>query len=192
MLSDCVACPRLAAHLAAWRLARPGDHARPVPTAGPADAPLGLVGLAPGPHGANRTGIPFVGDPSGATLRGSLARVGADRVWVTNVVRCLPPRNRPTAGERRACAERWLRPELEAAPARVLVALGAVAWTELHRLAGARAPGFTHGARSTVRLGGHDRAVHACFHPSPLNTRTGRLDDAGLDRVLVAAWEAAC
>ncbi len=167
-----------------------------------------IVGLAPAAHGANRTGRMFTGDRSGDWLFGALHRTGfanqpnSDRrgdglvltdAWVTAAVRCAPPQNSPTAEERAACAP-WLDAELALLPAaRVIVALGQIAyvqvWSHLRRT-GRRLPRprppFGHGAR--VELG--DSVLLASFHPSQLNTFTGRLTEDMLDSVLIAAREA--
>ena len=128
----CAACPRLVAWRDARRAASPSDHNAPVPPSGPLDAPILLVGLAPGPRGANRTGRPFEGDRSGDLLFGALYALGLAAlptgqptgVRVTNAVRCLPPDNRPLAVEIATCREAWFAPELRQSPARVVVALG--------------------------------------------------------------------
>ncbi len=103
---------------------RPG----PVPAAGPVEAPILLVGLAPGRHGAQRTGIPFVGDASGDLLDAALAAAGLDRaeIRITNAVRCWPPDNRPTAGEIATCG-RFLAADLASAGRVATVTLGRLA-----------------------------------------------------------------
>jgi uracil-DNA glycosylase family 4 len=145
-----------------------------------------LVGLAPGPDGANRTGLPFHGDPSSAFLTDAMAAEGLlldgapHGVWVTNAVRCLPPGNKPTTTEVKACAARWLAPEL--ARARVVLALGRVAHDAVLRLHGrvlARHR-FAHGAQHALE----GQLLVDSLHPSPLNTRTGRLDAGSMRRVL--------
>lgn len=183
-LLDCVACPRLAAFLAACRAAHPDWHARPVPPAGPVDAPLLVVGLAPGFRGANRSGRPFVGDASGRWLHAALEAQGFCRsgagepelvgVRITNALKCCPPANRPTAEELRRCHP-WLEAEL-GPTVRVVVALGAIAWGAL-----SRAP-FAHGAEVHG-----ERVLLASYHPSPLVTRTGRMDEAAFRAIFARA-----
>lgn len=196
-LSACIACPRLVATREASRLAEPTWHNAPVPPWGPDDAALLVVGLAPGRRGANRTGRPFCGDESGRWVYGALHRAGFATspepgsplvgATLTNAVRCLPPGNRPTTVEIATCRERWLGPELLASPARVVLALGRVAFASICRLAGRSDLPFAHGAAAPVAVGGRERLLLASFHPSPLNTRTGRLDAAGFDAVFAAA-----
>lgn len=175
-LTDCRRCPRLVGWLDASRADHPDWWGRPVPAWGPADAPVLVVGLAPGYRGANRTGRPFTGDQSGVWLYRALHEVGLAEAAepgsvlrgarITNAVKCCPPENQPTAAEVRTCRSVWFEAELAASPARVCVALGALAHAQL-----VDAP-FAHGAEH-VRADG--RVVLDSYHPSPLNTRTGRL-----------------
>lgn len=192
-LARCRRCRRLAAHLRARRRSHPDHHNAPVTGWGDPAAPLVLVGLAPGPNGANRTGLPFHGDPSATFLTDAMAAEGLFRdgaphgVWITNAVRCLPPGNKPTTAEVRTCAARWLAPELRTA--RVVLALGRVAHDAVLRLHGrvlARHR-FAHGAAHPL----DGATLVDSLHPSPLNTRTGRLDAAALRRVLAQARDAA-
>jgi uracil-DNA glycosylase family 4 len=205
----CRACPRLVA----WReeVARVKRRAyqgetywgRPVPSFGDPAAAIALVGLAPGAHGANRTGRMFTGDRSGGFLYAALHRAGlASRpasvarddglvlrgAWITAACRCAPPDNRPEPGELARCAP-FLDRELALLPKlRVVVALGAIAWAAVLR-AYARAghpvprpaPRFAHGA--VVELPGVPALV-ASYHPSQQNTQTGRLTPAMLDAAL--------
>ncbi len=186
-LARCQRCPRLADHLASCRRARPDHHNRPVPGRGSSRARLVVVGLAPGARGANRTGRTFDGDPSGDVLQRVLHRVGLlpdlPRARVTNAVKCLPPGNLPTGTELRTCSSTWLARELRAA--RAVLALGHHA----HRgvLAALdlppRAARFAHLAEHAL---GH-RLLVDCYHPSPLNTNTGRLSEDDLQRAILRA-----
>src|SRR5262245_33598941 len=116
--SRCTACPRLARFLAEVRREYPDYHARPVAPFGDAKAHLLIVGLAPGMHGANRTGRPFTGDYAGILLYRTLHKHGlANRTEsisaddglklkncrITNAVKCLPPANKPLPDEIRRC-----------------------------------------------------------------------------------------
>src|SRR5258706_530793 len=138
----CRRCPRLAAFLDAVRLEEPGYFCRPVPPFGDPDARLLIVGLAPGKHGANRTGRPFTGDHAGLLLYATLHKFGlasggtstaADDglelldARITNAVKCLPPANKPLPLEIKVCND-FLRAELELSrSARVILARGAIA-----------------------------------------------------------------
>lgn len=177
---------------------------RPVPGFGDPDASLLIVGLAPGAHGANRTGRMFTGDRSGDFLFGALHRCGfanqptsSDRddgltledAWITAPVRCAPPSNRPLTSERDACAP-FLSAELALIPWRAALALGGYAWEAMLRHVGVEGPRpkFTHGAETTLADG---RPLLASYHVSQQNTFTGRLTPTMLDEVLERARRAA-
>jgi len=205
---DCRACPRLVdwrEEVARTRRAAYADQeywGRPVPGFGDPTARVVLVGLAPGAHGANRTGRMFTGDRSGDVLYAALHRAGfasmptstarddgmtLTDLWITAPVRCAPPANRPTTEERDRCAP-FLAAELRLVPWRVAVALGGFAWDamlrELGRPPGTTKPRFGHGARASLADG---RTLLGSYHVSQQNTFTGRLTPAMLDDVLLAA-----
>ncbi len=212
----CRGCPRLVA----WReeVARVKRRAyrdedywgRPVPSFGDPAARIVLVGLAPGAHGANRTGRMFTGDRSGDFLYAALHRAGlATRpasvarddglelrgAWITAACRCAPPDNRPEPEELARCAPFLDRELALLSRARVVLALGAIAWTAALR-AFARAghavprpaPRFGHGA--VAELPGAPALVGS-YHPSRQNTQTGRLTPAMLDAAIARAVEIA-
>jgi uracil-DNA glycosylase family 4 len=179
---------------------------RGVPGFGDPAARIALVGLAPGAHGANRTGRMFTGDGTGDFLYAALHRAGLASqptavsrddglslhgAFLTNACRCVPPDNRPSPAELRRCAP-YLDGEVAALRGvRVLVALGAIAWdAALAHLARRGAglprprPRFAHGAE--LRLAGAPALV-GTYHPSRQNTNTGRLTPAMLDAVLARA-----
>ena len=220
-ISVCRACPRLVA----WRerVATTGRRAsfahepywgRPVPSFGPADARVYVVGLAPAANGANRTGRMFTGDRSGDWLWAALHRAGmAARstsrcagdgqaligVRMGAAVRCAPPANRPTTAEKAACLP-WIARELALMPrVRVLVALGGIAWDTALRVVRRAGwgvprpkPRFGHGAEAVLaRPGGDGVALLGSYHPSQQNTFTGRLTADMLDDVLARAVELA-
>lgn len=198
----CRACPRLVA----WReeVAQVKRRAfredtywgRPVAGFGDPRARLVIVGLAPGAHGANRTGRIFTGDGSGDFLYAGLHRAGfanqptsTDRhdglnlsgAWITCPVRCVPPGNAPSPDEIRQCAP-FLTRELALLKPRVFLALGHLAWKAvLEQLSWtAPRPAFAHGvvaSHGPVHLVGS-------FHVSRQNTQTGRLTPAMFDEAL--------
>lgn len=192
-LLDCTACPRLAGFLAEVRTRQPGYHARPVLPFGDPQARLLVVGLAPGMHGANRTGRPFTGDYAGILLYATLHEFGfatqpesvaasdALRLTdcrITNAVKCLPPENKPLPAEIRRCND-YLAGELAAAPGlRVILALGLVAHKAVLMASGLpqAALAFAHGARHVLPDG---RVLFDSYHCSRYNTQTRRLTDAG-------------
>jgi uracil-DNA glycosylase len=208
----CGACPRLVAwreQVARDKVARFRNHeywGRPVPGFGDPAARIVIVGLAPGAHGANRTGRVFTGDRSGDFLYAAMHRAGlasqptsAARddgltlhdAYVVTTLRCAPPGNTPRPDEITRCAP-FLDEELALLEkARVLLALGAIAWKAVldhHARTGSvlrPRPAFAHGAR--VALGG--RWLLGSYHVSQQNTQTGKLSPAMFDAVLTQAWQ---
>lgn len=165
---------------------------------------LGIVGLAPGKHGANRTGRPFTGDYAGDLLFATLAKFGLsnDRydggiddglvltgAVIINSVKCLPPQNKPTPQEINTC-RRFLGAQIAALPAlRVFVALGRIAHDSFLRHAGLRLADhrFGHGAVHPLGAG---RVLIDSYHCSRYNTNTGRLTAAMFEDVFARAMAA--
>lgn len=216
---SCRKCPRLVEwreEIAQEKTARFGDQTywgKPVPGFGDPNASILIVGLAPAAHGANRTGRMFTGDRSGEWLYGTLYKFQFSNkpissstnddlelkdCYITAVVRCAPPANKPTKDEIENC-QSYLLSELEIFKnLRVIVALGKIAfdWTidSLSRRHGFakktwnkkfdKLPTFTHGAKYQIdeRL-----TLIASYHPSQQNTFTGRLTHAMFDSVFQSA-----
>ncbi|MBF0248608.1 MAG: uracil-DNA glycosylase [Alphaproteobacteria bacterium] len=189
--AGCAACARLVDYRVANRSAHPGHHNAPVRSFGPLDAEILVVGLAPGLHGANRTGRPFTGDYAGDLLyptlltfglgRGAYGQTADDgvaltRCRITNAVRCVPPHNKVVGEEIRACNP-FLAAEIGAMDnLRHIVALGHVAHNAVLKALGKTqsAFAFAHGARH--ELGGGLRLADS-YHCSRYNTNTGRLTE---------------
>ena len=188
---DCRQCDRLAGFLDAVKMQHPDYYARPVPPFGD-DAPrLLIVGLAPGMHGANRTGRPFTGDYAGVLLYETLHRFGyANRPQslaaddglvltgcrISNAVKCLPPENKPTGSEINTCNQ-YLAAELAGLPAdTVILALGNVAHLAVLKALKLKAGTykFGHAARHALPDG---RVLYDSYHCSRYNTQTRRLTE---------------
>ena len=200
---DCALCPRLAAFRAANRAAHADWFNAPVPSFGALDAPLLVVGLAPGLRGANRTGRPFTGDFAGELLYATLLRFGfaagsyaarADDGMVllgcrvTNSVRCVPPGNRPLPAESRSCVK-FLDAEMAAMPRlRAVLALGVLAHQAVLRAWGARQADmpFRHGA---IHRPAGRPALADSYHVSRYNTNTRRLTEAMFAEVVAGLGE---
>ncbi len=198
---DCRLCPRLASYLDEVRARHPDYHCRPVPPFGGARSRLLIVGLAPGMHGANRTGRPFTGDHAGILLYRTLYAHGfatcavsasADDglrlldCRISNAVKCLPPGNKPLPAEARRC-NRYLVHELSMLPqAAVVIALGAVAHAAVLLASGLRpaARVFSHGAEHALP---RERVLLDSYHCSRQNTNTRRLTPAMFDRIFARA-----
>jgi uracil-DNA glycosylase family 4 len=195
---SCRRCPRLAAFLDVVRRQQPDYLCRPVPPFGDPRAPMLIVGLAPGMHGANRTGRPFTGDHAGILLYGTLFKFGlasaptssaADDglvlsgARITNAVKCLPPANKPLPLEIKVC-NTFLRQELAQSPdVRVILALGAIAHTAVLRAYDLRPSDFrfAHGAEHALPAG---RVLLNSYHCSRYNTQTRRLT-AGMFEAII-------
>ncbi len=192
-LESCTRCPRLEKYVASFR-DQEGYWARPVPGFGDPAASLLVLGLAPGAHGANRTGRPFTGDGAGAFLYRALHELGyanhpesAHRrdglrlkgAYISNAVRCVPPANKPTGAEISTCAP-WLAEELGLmSRVKVVVALGKIAHDAFVRLAKERGAAarmadhpFAHGA--VHRLSGLPVLIDS-YHSSRYNVNVGKL-----------------
>jgi uracil-DNA glycosylase family 4 len=196
-LLRCTDCPRLAGFLADVRSRHPGYHARPVLPFGDRRARFLIVGLAPGMHGANRTGRPFTGDHAGILLYETLHAFGfgsqpvsqaADDgliltdCRITNAVKCLPPENKPEPVEIKTC-NHYLAAELQGSPeVRVILALGLVAHKAVLMALGLKqsALPFGHGARHVLP---DDRILIDSYHCSRYNTQTRRLTSADFQNV---------
>lgn len=187
---DCPLCPRLVIFRHECRDEHPDWWNAPVPAFGDPEAWLVIVGLAPGKHGANRTGRPFTGDYAGELLYETLLKFGlaegeygADPTdglklkgaVILNAVKCLPPANKPEPGEIRTCRN-YFEAALASLPkVRVLLALGQIA-----HVAAARALGlpptttkFGHAAEAKAADG---RLLLSSYHCSRYNQNTGRLN----------------
>jgi len=189
---DCPRCPRLARLRAECRTEYPDWWNAPVHAFGDPEAWLAFAGLAPGKHGANRTGRPFTGDYAGDLLFATLAEFGLSRghydariddglelvgAIIVNSVKCLPPQNKPTPQEIAACRP-FFETQLAALPkVQVIIALGRIAHDAALRAVGERlaAHPFAHGAVHVLPDGRH---LVDSYHCSRYNTNTGRLTPA--------------
>ena len=184
---------------------------KPVPGFGPADARIVIVGLAPGAHGANRTGRIFTGDSSGDWLYKALHKNGLATIptstsvddgqklintRITCAVRCAPPDNKPSTEEKIECSGYLIIEfELLMPTARTFVALGSFAWSAIIKSLRALdhqiltpTPKFGHGESFMwVAPDGIKRLVIGSYHPSQQNTFTGKLTEPMLNSVLKKA-----
>ena len=202
--NDCSLCPRLAAFRKSNRKQFADYFNAPVPTFGSAHARLLIVGLAPGLHGANRTGRPFTGDYAGDLLYATLLKHGLAKgpyleraddglelvdCAISNAVRCVPPQNKPTPEEIRTCRP-FLAGQIEGmAHLHAILALGKIAHDSVCDTLGAKksAHPFGHGKSYAI---GKVRLI-ASYHCSRYNTNTGVLTEAMFDAVVKQAKIAA-
>jgi uracil-DNA glycosylase len=187
---DCPRCPRLVSFREDLRLREPDWFNAPVPSFGPRDARLLIVGLAPGMHGANRTGRPFTGDYAGDLLYETMIAYGFARgeykarpddgltlidARISNAVRCLPPENKPTGSEIATCRQFLEATMTDMPKVQAVIALGRIAHDSVVRAFGAKlvsAP-FGHGAQHPLRV-----RLFDSYHCSRYNTNTGVLTPA--------------
>ena len=197
---DCALCPRLRAYRDENRSGNPEWFNAPVPSFGPLDAPLLIVGMAPGVRGANRTGRPFTGDYAGILLYETLLKFGlatgrygasADdglalvNSRITNAVRCVPPAKLPEPREVATC-NRFLAAEIAAMPAlRVVLGLGVLAHAAVLRASGLPASRmrFRHGELHTLPDG---LTLANSYHVSRYNTSTRRLTTEMFESVVAS------
>lgn len=200
---DCPRCPRLVAFRDELRTEFPTWWNAPVPAFGDPDAWLGIIGLAPGKHGANRTGRPFTGDFAGQLLYDTLGKFGlAEGVFaakpddglkltgaiIINAVKCLPPQNKPTPEEIRTCRP-FVEDQLAELPkARVFIALGQIAHQTSVKLLGGRLPKakFGHLAEHVMPDG---RILIDSYHCSRYNQNTRVLTAEMFEAVFARALE---
>lgn len=186
---DCSLCRRLVEFRASNNAENPGWFNAPVPSFGNADVRLLIVGLAPGLKGANRTGRPFTGDYAGDLLYATLLKYGFARgiyaahahdglqlvdCMITNAVRCVPPKNKPSGPETTSCRP-YLAARIAALPnLRVVLALGRVAHENTLSALGERraAYPFAHARAHALNTG---LTLFDSYHCSRYNTNTGRL-----------------
>jgi uracil-DNA glycosylase len=194
---DCPLCARLSDFRHEQRLKFPDWHNAPVPSFGPIDARLLIVGLAPGLKGANRTGRPFTGDYAGDLLYATLQKFGYARgryearaddglvladCRITNAVRCVPPENKPVPAEIATCRS-FLAAEIAAmTKLEAVLALGAIAHQSVLAALGERRAScpFGHGALHRLKSG---LALADSYHCSRYNTNTGKLTTAMFEAV---------
>jgi uracil-DNA glycosylase len=200
---DCRLCPRLATFLDAVQNKYPGYYCRPVAPFGDSKARLLIVGLAPGMHGANRTGRPFTGDYAGILLYATLHKFGFSNqpqsasaddplelydCRITNAVKCLPPDNKPAGGEIGTC-NAYLAGELELLPTpQVVLALGGIAHRAVIRAAGLRQAEYKFSHAAEHRLDGRFLLLDS-YHCSRYNTNTRRLTTDMFEAVFARARE---
>ena len=198
---DCALCPRLAEFREEVRAEFPDWWNAPVPAFGDPDASLAIIGLAPGKHGAHRTGRPFTGDYAGDLLYATLAKFGLSQgtydsraddgmelrnAVILNAVKCLPPQNKPTPAEIKSC-QSFLTDALDALPqVRVFIALGSIAHQSLVRMMGGKqaAYKFGHMAEHVLPDG---RILIDSYHCSRYNTNTKRLTPEMFEAVFARA-----
>ena len=191
-VSECRACVRLNTYREEVKREFPDYYCKPVPACGEASSRILIVGLAPGKHGANATGIPFTGDASGQLLFQALAKfdlaevsVSADNAWITqlrdcritNAVKCLPPQNKPLNAEIHQCNDFLKQEVAELGKQGIILSLGAIAHKAILRALNLKPNEhpFAHGAETSLSSG---QILISSYHCSRYNVQTRRLTPA--------------
>jgi len=200
---NCRRCPRLAAFLDDVREKHPDYHCRPVPPFGDPKARLLIAGLAPGMHGANRTGRPFTGDYAGVLLFETLFKYGLSSApeslsaddplklvdcRISNAVKCLPPDNKPIGAEINTCNE-FIANELATLPTdAVVIALGGIAHRAVIKAIGGRQVEYKFGHLAEHQVPDRFTLLDS-YHCSRYNTNTRRLTPEMFAQVFSRARE---
>lgn len=188
---DCERCPRLRSFLLDLRETHPDYHNAPVPSFGDPNPKLLIVGLAPGMHGANRTGRPFTGDWAGDLLYGAISEYGFSTgtydarpddglkltgAMITNAIRCLPPGNKPIGAEGTACRP-FLTGQIESLSSiKAILTLGKISHDNTVRALGLKLKDAPFGHHKIFDLPGN-RRLYSSYHCSRYNTNTKRLTE---------------
>lgn len=198
---DCPLCPRLVAYREACRAEFPDWWNGPVIAWGDPEARIAIIGLAPGKHGANRTGRPFTGDYAGDLLFATLEKFGLSRgtydarvddgvelvdIAILNAVKCLPPQNKPLPDEIRTCRQFLVRGVDQLPNARTFIALGQIAHQSAVKVLGGKLPKARFGHLAEHRMP-DGRILIDSYHCSRYNTNTGRLTAEMFEAVFVRA-----
>lgn len=204
---ECEKCSRLRQHCAQVAIVKRRAYrdeqywGRPVPSFGDPKARLLIVGLAPGAHGANRTGRMFTGDSSGDFLYRVLHNTGfasqptskfkddglkLKDAYITASARCAPPDNKPSTEELNTCREFLTRELALMSQVKVIVVLGRIGFENYLRAAGLKPGGyeFGHGVEHKLENG---TTLICSYHPSQQNTSTGRLTEPMLEAIFTRA-----
>ena len=200
---DCALCPRLAAYRAKIAVEYDDWWNAPVPAWGDSQGWLALIGLAPGKHGAHRTGRPFTGDYAGDLLFATFAKFGLSRgtyasdpadgvelegAIIVNAVKCLPPQNKPTSKEIATCRTFLTAQVAELARVRVFIALGRIAHDSFLKSQGLKLAEYSFGHDAEHQLP-DGRWLIDSYHCSRYNTQTGRLTAEMFERVFERAFK---
>lgn len=188
---DCDLCPRLRGFLLGLRDSHPDYFNAPVPSFGDPDPKLLIIGLAPGMHGANRTGRPFTGDWAGDLLYGAIHKYGFSKgtygaeaddglelvqAMITNSVRCLPPANKPIAAEVNTCRPFLIDQIRSLKSLKAVLTLGKISHDSTIRGLGLKLKDYPFGHHKVYKLQ-QDITLYSSYHCSRYNTNTKRLTE---------------
>ena len=184
--TECTLCERIHKHLKEIKNKYPSYHCKPVWGTGSLNSRICIIGLAPGLHGANKTGIPFTADFSGQLIREIIKELDIDEYFITNVVRCYPEKNLPQTSEKNNCQIYNFEELSKLQNLKVIVALGEIAYRQIIKLYDIKfsTHKFQHG--NVVKL---NKKIHliSSYHCSKLNINTHKINKNMLKRVFLRA-----
>ena len=186
----CNTCKEIVAHHKLLARKYPLYHCNPVDGSGNLDSKIILIGLAPGLHGANKTGVPFTSDYSGEIIRKLLSKLKLDDIFITNAVKCYPKNNKPSVIAINNCKVHTKRELDSLSNLRVIVTLGAIAYYQILKLYNIERKNnkFKHG--NTINLNTNTSLI-ASYHCSKLNFNTHKIDLMMLEQIFNKAKKAA-
>ena len=186
----CNTCKEIVAHHKLLVRKYPLYHCNPVDGSGNLDSKIILIGLAPGLHGANKTGVPFTSDYSGKIIRKLLSKLKLNNIFITNAVKCYPKNNKPSVIAINNCKVHTKRELDSLSNLRVIVTLGAIAYYQILKLYNIdrKLNKFKHG--NTINLNTNTSLI-ASYHCSKLNFNTHRINLMMLEKIFNKAKKAA-
>ena len=184
--AECRLCERIHKHLEEIKDKHPSYHCKPVWGTGSLNSKICVVGLAPGLHGANKTGIPFTADFSGQLIRQIIEELDIDEYFITNVVRCYPEKNLPQTSEKNNCQTHNVMELSRLHNLKVIVTLGEVAYRQIIKLYDIKfsTHKFEHG--NVIKLN-EKISLISSYHCSKLNINTHKINKGMLKRIFLRA-----
>jgi uracil-DNA glycosylase family 4 len=186
----CNTCKEIVTHHKLLARKYPLYHCNPVDGSGSPDSKIILIGLAPGLHGANKTGVPFTSDYSGEIIRKVLSKLKLNDIFITNAVKCYPKNNKPSATVINNCKVHTKRELSSLLNLRVIITLGTIAYYQILKLYNIerKLNKFTHG--HTIDLNSKISLI-ASYHCSKLNFNTHRINIKMLEKIFNKAKKTA-
>ena len=188
-LTKCNLCIDVRSHLSFLKEKYPNYHCQPVSGAGSLDSEICLIGLAPGLHGANKTGIPFTSDFSGNIIRNLLKDLELENIFITNTVRCYPHKNKPNTISINNCQNHNLAEINKLTNLKIIITLGTVSYRQilkLYNICGISNK-FQHG--KIIKLNKKISLISS-YHCSKLNFNTHRVTKDMLEEIFIKAKRA--
>ena len=182
----CNTCKEIVAHNKLLARKYPLYHCNPVAGSGNIDSQIVLIGLAPGLHGANKTGVPFTSDYSGEIIRKVLRKLKLDDIFITNAVKCYPKNNKPSTIMINNCKVHTIRELNSLSNLRVIISLGAIAYYQILKSYNIdrKLNKFKHG--QFINLNSKTSLI-ASYHCSKLNFNTRRINIGMLEQIFYKA-----